>query len=99
MIFNTPIELILKIIYCHVLGDYVLSSNYIQTTKYENFYHLIIHCILYTIPFYFCFGLSLDLLFVFYFHICIDHLKITNKINYFYDQIMHYIAALILYTS
>lgn len=97
MIFSIPIELLLKIIYCHVLGDYVLSSNYIQTTKYENFYHLIIHCILYTIPFYFCFGLDKKLLIVFLTHIFIDFAKIKNKINYVYDQILHYIVALFLY--
>lgn len=97
MIFFTPIELILKIIYCHILGDYVLSSNYIQTTKYKNFYHLIIHCILYTIPFYFCFGLDDKLLAIFITHISIDLAKIKNKINYVQDQILHYIIALILY--
>lgn len=97
MIFSTPIELLLKIIYCHVLGDYVLSSNYIQTTKYENFYHLIIHCILYTIPFYFCFGLDKKLLIVFLTHIFIDFAKIKNEINYVYDQILHYIVVLFLY--
>lgn len=99
MIFSTSIEIIVKIIYCHVIGDYVLSSDYIQTTKYNNIYHLIIHCILYSIPFYFCFGLDLKLVILTEIHFLIDYTKIINKINYIQDQIVHYLVALILYIS
>lgn len=97
MIFKTSIESLVKIIYCHVLGDYFFSSNYIQTTKYNNVYHLIIHCILYSLPFYFCFDLDWRLGVLTAIHFLIDRGKIMNKVNYVQDQILHYTIAFILY--
>lgn len=81
------IETIYKAILCHLLGDYVLQIDFIAKTKGTNFYHLLIHCILYTLPFYICFGFDIRLLLIFVSHVIIDFSKATlNKINYSTDQ-------------
>lgn len=50
------LENIFLIIMCHLIGDYVLQSDFIAKTKGENWYHLFVHCALYVLPFYLCFG-------------------------------------------
>lgn len=92
------IELIIKLVMCHMLGDYVLQSDYIAKTKGENLYHMIVHCVLYVIPFYFVLGgWKLALLFVS--HIIIDLLKARwHKINYATDQCLHYAVIAVLST-
>ena len=90
------IETILKIIMCHLIGDYVLQSNFIAQTKGSNWYHLLIHCFLYIVPFYIVFGFDWKLIVILITHIVIDPLKARwNKINYVTDQILHYVIALI----
>ena len=90
------IERILKIIMCHLIGDYVLQSNFIAQTKGSNWYHLLIHCFLYIVPFYIVFGFDWKLIVILITHIVIDPLKARwNKINYVTDQILHYVIALI----
>lgn len=85
------ITLIIKLIMCHFIGDYVLQSDYIATTKGENWYHLIVHCALYTIPFAFALGIHTALIAIFVSHIIIDALKARwHKINYVTDQLLHY---------
>ncbi|MBQ0014679.1 MAG: DUF3307 domain-containing protein [Oscillospiraceae bacterium] len=92
----TLISLLLKILFCHCLGDYVLQVDFIAKTKGKNWYHLFIHCVLYCLPFYLCFGISWQLLVIFISHIIIDPLKARyNKITYFQDQVLHYLIALI----
>jgi hypothetical protein len=49
-------ELIYKLIFCHLIGDYVLQIDFIAKTKGENMYHLLVHCFLYAVPFYVAFG-------------------------------------------
>lgn len=90
------IDLIIKLIFCHLVGDYVLQGDFIAKTKGENWYHLFVHCILYCLPFYIVFGLTWKLLFIFISHIIIDPLKARyNKINYVTDQLLHYIVMLV----
>ena len=90
------IELLLKLVFCHLVGDYVLQLDYIAKTKGSNWHHLIIHCILYCLPFYITFGLAWHLIVIFLSHIFIDALKARYKvINYFTDQVLHYITMLI----
>lgn len=90
------IEIIYKLIICHLIGDYVLQSDFIAKTKGENWYHLLIHCFLYSLPFYFVFGYSWKLIFVIIMHILIDPLKARyNKISYAMDQIVHYVTLLV----
>ena len=90
------IETILKIIMCHLIGDYVLQSDFIAQTKGSNWYHLLVHCFLYVVPFYIVFGFDWRLIVILITHIVIDPLKARwNKINYVTDQILHYVIALI----
>jgi hypothetical protein len=92
-------ECILKIIFCHLLGDYVLQSDYIATTKGKNLYHLIVHSFLYAVPFYFIFGYDYKIYIIIISHIIIDSLKARYKVvDYMTDQIFHYFIALIYLT-
>ncbi len=89
-------ELIYKLIFCHLIGDYVLQVDYIAKTKGENMYHLLVHCFLYAVPFYIAFGYDARIPIIITTHIVIDSLKARYKvINYVTDQVLHYIAMLI----
>ena len=93
---NMMINIIIKMIFCHLVGDYVLQSDFIAKTKGQNWYHLFVHCFLYCLPFYIVFGLTWHLLFIFVTHLLVDQLKAKfNKINYVTDQLLHYIAMLV----
>lgn len=90
------IKLIISLIFCHLVGDYVLQTDFIAKTKGENWYHLIVHCALYCLPFFVLFGLTWQLSFIFITHMIIDPLKARyNKINYITDQLLHYIVMLV----
>ena len=90
------IELLLKLVFCHLVGDYVLQSDFIARTKGVNWYHLIVHCVLYCLPFYVCFGIDWRLLIILATHLIIDSLKARyKKISYIQDQVIHYITMLI----
>lgn len=92
------IENIIKIIMCHLIGDYVLQVDFIAKSKGENWYHLLVHCTLYVLPFYIAFGFGYELLPLFVTHIIIDALKARyKKINYSADQILHYAIVCVLY--
>ena len=89
-------ELILKLILCHLAGDYVLQNDFIAQTKGSNWYHLFIHCMLYCLPFYVCFGFDWRLMVILVAHLVVDPLKARyKKINYIQDQIIHYATMLI----
>ena len=81
---------------CHLVGDYVLQSNFIASTKGKNWYHLFVHCVLYTVPFLIVFGWTWQLLIIFLTHMIIDPLKARYyKITYVQDQILHYVITLV----
>ena len=87
---------LLKVIACHLIGDYVLQIDFIANTKGKNWYHLFVHCFTYCIPFYLVFGFNWKLVFVFTTHLVIDALKARyNKINYTTDQVLHYLVGMI----
>ena len=89
-------ELIIKLIFCHLMGDYVLQIDYIAHSKGNNWYHLFVHCGLYTLPFYVVFGLSWHLVVIFAVHFIVDVLKARyKKINYLTDQVFHYLTSLV----
>lgn len=89
-------ELIYKLIFCHLIGDYVLQNDFIAKSKGENMYHLMVHCFLYAIPFYIAFGYDVRIPAIITTHIVIDMLKAQYKaINYVTDQVLHYLAMLI----
>lgn len=88
-----------KLIVCHLIGDYVLQTDFIAKTKGENLYHLIVHCILYIVPFIFV-GVDTYLVwFIFVTHLGIEinyailYEKAREKhhIDYMFDQIAHYV--------
>lgn len=90
------IKLIITLILCHLIGDYVLQTDFIAKTKGTNWYHLIVHCALYCLPFFVVYGLTWQLIFIFITHMVIDPLKARyNKINYITDQLLHYIVMLV----
>jgi hypothetical protein len=90
------LEKIMLLIMCHMIGDYVLQSDFIAKTKGKNWYHLFVHCVLYIVPFYICFGFVWQLAVIFIAHLVIDPLKARyNKINYWQDQTLHYLASLL----
>lgn len=82
---------------CHLIGDYVLQSNFLASTKGKNWYHLFVHSVLYIAPFYYFFGFDSGLLFLAITHFIIDALKARyNCVSYVWDQWVHY-YMIILY--
>ena len=103
------LELIFLLIVAHIFGDYVFQGEYIATTKGKNYYHLFVHCIIYTfcfwcVFFYFNKISSALLLLVFISHFIIDlgkgMLNAKNpgksKMNYVIDQLLHYVIILLI---
>lgn len=88
------LEKIVTIILCHLIGDYVLQSNYLATNKGRDWYLLLVHSALYCIPFIFAFGMNISVFIMFICHVIIDSLKARyDKIGIWEDQIMHYVVA------
>lgn len=88
-------ERLFVILICHLIGDYVLQTRFVAESKGENWYHLFVHCLLYSVPFYLAFGWCWQLALVTIPHFPIDALKARyGKLNYANDQILHYILAL-----
>lgn len=89
---------IINLILCHLVGDYVLQCDFIAKTKGDNMYHLIVHCILYTLPFYLLYGISPFVSFILGSHLIIDALKARWKvIDYKEDQRLHYLFIVMGY--
>lgn len=98
MIIQAVITTIITLIFCHLVGDYVLQIDFIAKTKGTNWYHLFVHCALYTLPFFVAFGFTWHLAVIFLTHCIIDTLKAWwQKINYPTDQILHYITLFIYF--
>ena len=92
------IECLYLVLICHAIGDYVLQSSFLADTKGSNWWHLIIHCILYSVPFYICYGINVELGILIVTHFIIDALKARYKeISYFTDQILHLIILFFIY--
>ena len=91
-------ENILLIIYCHIIGDHVLQLDHIAHTKGKSWYHLLVHCFLYSVPFYAVYGYAWKLWILLVSHIIVDALKARyNVIDYAIDQFLHYVIGFILY--
>lgn len=94
------LENIFLVVICHLVGDYVLQNDFIAKTKGENWYHLFVHCALYVLPFYICFGFGIELAITFGQHYMIDAFKARyGALNYFEDQVLHYMTCLLLYVA
>lgn len=91
-------EKLFILVICHLIGDYVLQSDFLATTKGENWYHLFVHSILYIVPFYCFFGGSMGLMALVTTHFITDALKARyKKLSYIYDQITHYFMIAVYY--
>lgn len=92
------IENLVTIILCHLVGDYVLQSDYLATNKGKDWYLLLVHSALYCIPFIFAFGISIYVGIIFTIHVIVDALKARyNKIGIFEDQMLHYAIAIMCF--
>ncbi len=88
---------ILKIIICHIVGDYFLQTDYMATGKGKDWYLLFVHCVCYCVPFIVLYGFIWQIALIFIVHVIVDSLKARyQKINLLTDQIIHYIVALTL---
>jgi hypothetical protein len=86
MIFTT----IYKLLACHMLGDYVIQTDFLARTKGESWWHLLAHCVTYTVPFAVVFGVDWRVALLLTTHIVIDALKARWKvIDYLMDQSLH----------
>lgn len=97
----TVIELAFWVVACHMIGDYVLQSDFIATTKGSNWYHLIVHSVLYCVPFAFLFKyMEYGMVYIIALlitHIIIDASKARYKaIDYLGDQVLHYLILFII---
>ena len=92
------IETLFRLVMCHLVGDYVLQIDFIAKTKGENWYHLLVHCLLYCLPFYLAFGFVWQIFVLLAIHIVVDAMKARyKKINYITDQVIHYVTLLIFW--
>lgn len=86
---------LVTLVVCHLIGDYVLQSDFIAKTKGRNWYHLFVHSALYCVPFLICFPGGFHS-FLFATHIVIDAGKARyGKIGYLDDQLLHYMALIL----
>ena len=91
-------ETLFKLILCHFVGDYVLQIDFIAKTKGSNWWHLIAHCFLYSLPFYLAFGFCWQIGVIIGTHIIVDALKARwKKIGYIADQIAHLVTMLVYF--
>ena len=82
----------------HMVGDYALQTDFLAKTKGDNWWHMIVHCLTYTIPFAVAFGVDWRIVALFATHIAIDSLKARwHMIGYVHDQICHLAIAFALY--
>lgn len=89
-------ETLFRLVMCHLVGNYVLQIDFIAKTKCENWYHLMVHCLLYCLPFYLVFGFVWQIFVLLAVHIVVDAMKARyQKINYVTDQVIHYVTLLI----
>lgn len=81
---------------CHLIGDYVLQTDFIAKTKGSNPYHMFVHCMLYCVPFMFFLPMW-QIAIIYIVHVFTDNAKATfNKITYGQDQTIHYATLFIM---
>lgn len=88
---------IVTLIVCHLIGDYILQTEFLAKTKGDNFYHLLVHCVLYCVPFAYLFGVDWRIGVLFVTHVLIDWWKCRGTVGYAEDQFMHYLTAFVIY--
>ena len=88
---------IITLIVCHLIGDYVLQTDFLAKTKCDNLYHLIAHCVLYCVPFAYLFGIDWRVGALFITHVLVDWWKCRGTVGYAEDQFMHYLTMIVIY--
>ena len=88
-------RLIYMLIACHMMGDYVLQIDFIAKTKGDNVWHMLAHCILYTVPFAVVFGIDWRVTTLLGTHILIDEMKANGRMSYVIDQMLHLLVLTI----
>ena len=95
-------SLIIKILYCHCLGDFVFQSNWMAEEKSKSRIVLLAHSILYSVPFS-CFlnPSEFQIVLIVVSHYIIDWMKIHYKkiITFERDQLLHIIIAFGIFTD
>lgn len=86
-----------KVIVCHIVGDYLLQTDYMAREKNNNLYILFVHCVCYCLPFIYVYGLTYKTMWLFASHIFMDWMKIKGYTKIWYDQIWHYVIAFGIY--
>lgn len=82
-----------RLLALHMLGDYVLQTDFLAKTKGKNPWHLLAHCVTYTLPFALVYGVDWRIAFLLATHFLIDARKARyGKINYTQDQVAHLLA-------
>lgn len=88
--------IVIKLILCHFVGDYLFQTDYLAGGKGKDWYLLLAHCVLYMVPFIICFGFVWQAIVVFVVHLIVDALKARWKlIPLWADQLLHYAIALL----
>ena len=84
----------------HMVGDYVLQTDYLAKTKGDNWWHLFVHCVLYSLPFAVAFGCDWRVLALLASHVLADAAKARWQVlDYTEDQIFHVSVMVLLYAS
>ena len=96
----SAIELFYKLMACHMLGDYVLQSDFLARTKGESWWHLLAHCVTYTLPFTVMFGYDWRVMALLAPHMLVDAMKARwHAIGYRTDQASHILLMMAFYMS
>lgn len=91
-------SVIYKLLACHMLGDYVLQNDFMASTKGKNWWHLLAHCVTYTVPFAIVFGIDGRIAALLASHLIVDAQKARwDMIGYVQDQVSHVVTLVLLY--
>jgi len=92
------LEILYKVFACHFLGDLALQTQFLSDTKGTNWWHLIAHCFIYSVPFAFAFGLDYRVAIILISHFPVDALTSRyHKISKVTDQIIHVVIMCLVY--
>ena len=65
---------------CHLVGDYVLQTDWMAKNKTSNLFAALVHAFFYALPFVLITGLTWALFVIFFTHIMIDHYRLAGMI-------------------
>ncbi len=65
---------------CHLMGDYVLQTDWMARTKISSLSAAIVHALVYSLPFTLITGFSWALLVIFATHVVIDRYRLASHI-------------------